>query len=421
MKKKYLGTGLTFSLYKKKGKTMITAFVNGTVFIGDGRILEKGTVIVDGRRIIKVSKSHSPIPIGAHRIDLSGHMMFPGFIDCHTHLCLDGSPDPVAGIQGLSVPMLTLRAAESARKTLMAGVTTVRDMGGVGHVEITIRDAVRQGLIAGPRILACGRLVCITGGHGWRIGGREADGPDEVKKAVREQIKAGCDGVKLMATGGVLTPGSEPGCPQMTEEELRAGIEEAHKAGRLTAAHAQGEKGIENAVNAGIDSIEHGIFLNERIIARMQEKKTALVPTFSAPLNILRGKGRPGIPDEVVTKTAQVKNTHFASMVMARKAGIPMAMGTDAGTPLNQHGDNLNEIIYMTQAGFTPEQAFRAATGIGAKILGIQKDLGTIEVGKLADLVVVQGDPLAEVDRLKDPVNILWIFQAGQQIKEGCQ
>jgi len=397
---------------------MITAFVNGPVFIGDGRILEKGTVIVEGQRIVKITAGEPSIPAEARRIDLSGHMLFPGFIDCHVHLCLDGSVNPVASINTQGLSMLTLKAADSARKTLMAGVTTVRDMGGMESVVISIRDAVRNGLIPGPRILASARLVCITGGHGWEIGGREADGPHEIRKAVREQIRAGCDIVKLMATGGVLTPGSEPGSPQMTQEELRAGIEEAHKAGRLTAAHAQGQSGIENAVRAGIDSIEHGIFLNEKIIALMLEKNTALIPTLSAPINILKGEGKPGVPDEIIKKTAQVKAAHVNSIIMAKSADITIAMGTDAGTPLNHHGQNLNEIKYMTEIGFSSEQALRAATQTASKIIGMEKDLGTLEQGKLADLVVVKGNPLTDIDLITDPINIVWVMQAGTLVKE---
>ncbi len=400
---------------------MITAFVNGPVFVGDGRFFDKGTVIVEGERIVRVAEGNASIPVDAHRIDLCDRMLLPGFIDCHVHLCLDGSANPEAAVSRYNLPMLTLQTSEFARNTLMAGVTTVRDMGGIEFVDISIRDAVRNGLIPGPRILASGRLVCMTGGHGWQIGGREADGPHEVRKAVREQIRAGCDVVKLMATGGVLTPGSEPGSPQMTEEELRAGVEEAHKAGRITAAHAQGTQGIKNAIRAGIDSIEHGIFLDEEAIALLAERNVALIPTLSAPINILRGGVESGVPEEAVEKTAQVKKSHFKSIVMAKEAEITIAMGTDAGTPLNRHGENLNEIKHMTEIGFSPEQALRAATQTAAKILLLEEELGVIEEGKLADLVAVRGDPLAEIDVLTDPDNIQLVMQAGHLVKEEIQ
>jgi len=400
---------------------MITAFVNGPVFIGNGRFFDKGTVIVEGERIVRVADGNASIPVDAHRIDLCNHMLLPGFIDCHVHLCLDGSANPAAAVSGYNLPMLTLQTSEFARNTLMAGVTTVRDMGGIEFVNISIRDAVRNGLIPGPRILASGRLVCMTGGHGWQFGGREADGPHEVRKAVREQIRAGCDVVKLMATGGVLTRGSEPGSPQMTDEELRAGVEEAHKAGRITAAHAQGTQGIKNAIRAGIDSIEHGIFLDEEAIALLAERNVALIPTLSAPMNILRGGVESGVPEEAVKKTAQVKKSHFKSIVMAKEAEITIAMGTDAGTPLNRHGENLNEIKHMTEIGFSPEQALRAATQTAAKILLLEEELGVIEEGKLADLVAVRGDPLAEIDVLTDPHNIQLVMQAGHLVKEEIQ
>lgn len=400
---------------------MITVFTNGPVFIGNGQILDKGTIIVEDDRITNVASGDTSIPANARCIDLSGHMLFPGFIDCHVHLCLDGSADPEAAVNRQSLSMLTLRAARAAKKTLMAGVTTVRDMGGIQGIDLGIRDAVDSRLIPGPRVLASGQLVCITGGHGWKIGGREADGPYEVRKAVREQLKSGCDLVKMMATGGVLTPGSAPGVAQMSEQELRAGVEEAHRAGRLTAAHAQGAEGIENALRAGIDSIEHGIFLNEALISLFLEKNTALVPTLSAPANILQAGTESGIPEEIVKKTAMVGKTHMQSITMAREAQVTIGMGTDAGTPFNRHGDNLNEIKYMTEIGFSPEQAITAATETAAKILGLQDRLGVIKEGYLADLVIVKGDPLAQIDLLTDSENIRTVMQTGKVVKGDLQ
>lgn len=397
---------------------MITVFQNGPVFLGDGGKLEKGTVVARDGKIERVTEGNDvSIPEGAVLFNLKGHMLFPGFIDCHLHLCSDGSPDPTAAVAGDSLPALTLKIAEAARKTVMAGVTTIRDAGGKGHLELGVRDAIKDGLIPGPRILASGRLVCMTGGHGWRIGGREADGPDEVRKAVREQIKAGCDVVKLMATGGVITEGVEPGSPQFSVEELRAGVEEAHKAGRLAGIHAQGNEGIKNGLRAGIDILDHGVFLDQESIDMMLAQGTSLVPTLSAPVNILKAGIEGGVPDFIINKTRPIKDAHFKSIAMAREAGVAMGMGTDIGTPLNRHGENLNELVYMTDIGFSPEEALLSATSGAARVLGIGEKTGTVEEGKAADLVMVRGNPLDDIRLLTDPDNIRVVMAAGKIVK----
>ena len=301
-------------------------------------------------------------------------------------------------------------------KTLRAGVTSVRDMGGKDGIDLGIRDAIRSGLIPGPRMLASGRPICITGGQSWRFG-READGPDEVLKASREQIKAGADWVKFMATGGVLTPGVEPGSAQFNEDELRAGIHEAHKAGRRAATHAQGTQGILNALRAGIDSIEHGIFLDEETVSLMVKAEVPLVATLSAPHHILSKGIDAGIPAFAVDKTRRVKPFHIESVRMAREAGVRIAMGTDAGTPFNGHGQNLGELKHLVEVGFSPLEALESGTRIAAKVLGLEKELGTIEEGKLADLIVVGGNPLEEIEILCKAVAIRFIMQGGKWIK----
>jgi imidazolonepropionase-like amidohydrolase len=393
---------------------MTTAFTNGTVFVGDGKVLEHATVIVDGDRIAKVGKGKMPIPRGASKISLEGATLFPGFIDCHVHLCLDGSPDPVATLMKDPLPMTTLKASQLAHKTLMGGVTMVRDMGGRGGIDLCLRDAIRSGLTLGPRMLVSGRLVCMTGGHGWPLG-READGPDEVRKAAREQIRAGADLVKLMATGGVMTPGVEPGAAQLTEEELRAGIEEAHKAGRRTATHAMGTEGILNALRAGIDSIEHGVYMNEEAISFMKKKGIPFVPTVSALFHIENKGVQAGIPAYAVEKTLRVKPHHLNSIRMAREAGVMVAAGTDAGTPFNEHGQNVGEMIFLADQGYSPADALRAGTSIAAKVLGVEKDFGTVQEGKMADLVVVKGNPLEHMKALLTSVAV--VMQGGKVVR----
>jgi len=395
---------------------MTTAFVDGPVFIGDGRILEHATVLVDGERIVNVAEGNVPIPKDAIKIPLAGRTLLPGFIDCHVHFCLDSSADPITSSMREPLPLTTLKAAKFARQTLMAGVTSVRDLGGKDGIDLTIRDAIRSGLVSGPRMLASGRIICMTGGHGWQIG-READDPDEVMKAAREQIKAGVDVVKFMATGGIMTPGVEPGSEQFTEEELRAGIQEAHKAGKKTATHAQGTQGILNALRAEIDSIEHGVFLDEETISWMVKRDVPLIPTLSALYHIESKGVEAGIPAFAVDKTLRVKSFHLESVRMAHEAGVRVAMGTDAGTPFNGHGQNLGELKYMAEVGYSPMEALESGTRIAAQVLGLENELGTIEEGKLADLIVVEGNPLEDIGLMLNAEAIHLVMQGGKLVK----
>jgi imidazolonepropionase-like amidohydrolase len=396
---------------------MTIAFLDGPVFVGDGRILEHATVLVEGERIVKVEEGNVAIPNDAHKIPLDGRTLLPGFIDCHVHLCLDGSPDPVSASLAEPMTISALRAADFARQTVMAGVTSVRDMGGKNGIDIGLKQAIQSGLIPGPRMLVSGRLICMTGGHGWQMG-QEVDGPDEVRKAARDQIKAGADIVKLMATGGVMTPAVEPGSEQLTEEELRAGIQEAHKAGKKTATHAMGTQGILNAVRAGIDSIEHGVYLNEEAVSLMVKRNIPFIPTLSALYHILTKGVEAGIPRFAVEKTLVVKPFHLESVRMAREAGVRIAMGTDAGTPFNTHGHNLGELERLVERGFTPMEALEAGTRIASEVLGLESQIGTIEVGKLADLVVVQGNPLDDVGMLVSEEAVPLVMQGGKLVKE---
>jgi len=398
---------------------MTIAFIDGRVIVGDGRILEHATVLVEDGKILKIAQTSMSIPKDTQKIPLDGQTLMPGFIDCHTHICMDGSPDPMAVCLSESPVITTLKAARSARRTLMAGVTTVRDMGSKDGIDFGLKQAIDSGLIPGPRMLISGRLICMTGGHGWQIG-LEANGPDEVRKAAREQIKAGADIVKLMATGGVLTPAVEPGSEQLTEEELRAGVEEAHKAGKKTATHAMGTRGIQNALRAGIDSIEHGVYLDDETISMMMERDIPYIPTISALYNIETKGIEAGIPAFAVEKTLKVKPFHLESIRMAREAGVAVAAGTDAGTPFNLHGENLGEIkLLMNYGGFSPMGAIEAGTRVAARVLGLEKELGTVAEGKVADLVMVEGNPLDNIDVLLNQESIRLVMQGGRIVKGG--
>ena len=396
---------------------MAILFKNGKVIIGNGEVIEKGTVGVDGNLVKFVGPVKKYPPSKKDTVfDISGKTILPGLIDAHIHICVDGSPDPITSLLKDSVPQITLKAADHARRTLEAGVTTVRDMGGKDYIDIAIRDGIESGILQGPRMLCSGKLVCMTGGHGWQFG-REANGMDEVRAAVREQLKAGADLIKLMATGGIMTKGVEPGSTQFTLEELIAGVEEAKKAGRRTATHAQGTEGIKNALWAGINSIEHGFFLDDEAIELILEMKAFVVPTLCAPYHIIKAGVRKGVPAFAVEKSKAVMKSHWQSVKKAHKAKIPIAMGTDAGTPFNRHGENLKEMELLVRIGFTPMEAIVATTKTASEVLGLEKKIGTLEKGKLADLVIIDGDPLENIGILQHKEKIMAIMKEGRFYK----
>ena len=374
--------------------------IGGVLIEGTGAEPVSGrAVVVEGGRITGVvDAAHAP---RGERVDLAGHTLLPGLINCHVHLCLGAEADPVRPLRDEPASVTVIRALLRARESVEAGVTTVRDLGGRDYVEMAVRRAVNEGWAPGPRILAAGKAICMTGGHGWWVG-READGPDDARKAVREQLKAGADVIKLIATGGVMTPGVEPGASQLTGDEMRAAIEEARRAGRRTAAHAQGSDGIAAAVEAGITTIEHGIFLTEEIVARMKARGTYLVATLNAPAAISAGGLAAGIPDYMVRKSDAVVPAHIASFQLAKRAGVPIAAGSDAGTPLNRHGDYAAELELMVKHGMSPLEVIRAATAVAAEALGLEGETGRVAPGLAADLIAVAGDPAERIQALGD-------------------
>ena len=381
--------------------TSDTLVLSGARIIdGTGTEPVRGRSVVVEKGVITAVVEDARAPRG-NGVDLAGHTLLPGLINCHVHLCFGAEADPVRPLREEPLALTAIKALLRARETARAGVTTVRDLGGREYVEIAARRAIQEGLIDGPRILAAGRPVCMTGGHGHWLG-READGPDDARKAVREQLKAGADVIKIIATGGVMTPGVEPGSPQMTFEEMRAAIEEARKAGRRTAAHAMAATGISEAIDAGITSIEHGVFLTDEIVAHMRRDGTFLVPTLNAPTAIAAGGLAAGIPAFMVRKSEQVVPAHVASFQLAHRAGVRIAAGADSGTPLNFHGSLLPELSLMVKYGMTPLEAIRSATVTAAECLGLGETIGRVAPGYAADLIAVAGDPAERIDALAD-------------------
>ena len=366
---------------------------------GGPAVSGRAVVVEQGRISAVVGATEAP-PGTTLRLD--GLTLLPGLVNMHVHLCFGGEADPAAAMLREPFAMTVINAALRARQTVAAGVTTVRDLGGRDYAELSVRDAVRRNLIPGPRVLCAGRGICMTGGHGWNLIGREADGPDDVRKAVREQLKAGADVIKIFATGGVMTAGVEPNSAQLTLDEVRAAIEEARKAGRRTAAHAMGSDGIANCLEGGITTIEHGVFLTEALCQRMARDGVALVPTLIAPTAIAAGGVAAGIPEYAVRKSLAVADRHLEGFRLALRAGVPIAAGTDAGTPCNPHGSLVPELALMVKGGMTPGAAVHAATAVAARVLGLEHETGRIAPGLAADLLAVDGNPAERVEALDE-------------------
>jgi len=379
---------------------MATYFSRVTAF--DGRkVREKVGVLVSGGTIQWVG-AHARAPRdarSAEEVEGGGRTLTPGLIDCHVHLCFDGGPDFVAEA-AVTEPYAAVKCVGNAARQLAAGVTTVRDLGGLGAVVCDVGRAIADGRTPGPRVVASGQALTITGGHGWNSFARQTDGPDGVRLAVREQVRSGARSIKIVATGGVLTPGIAVDFTAFTPEEVDAAVDEAHKWGVPIAAHAIGRTGIANCVRAGIDSIEHGSQIDASIARDMKERGVFHVPTISALAGIV---GHPeDVPAFAVEKGKQIMDMARDAFGRAVRAGLRHACGTDAGTPHNPHGSAPREIVRMVEWGLSPLKALQAATAGGADLLRVP-EVGTIEEGKAADLVLWSGHPVEDVAALLKP------------------
>ncbi|HYL27454.1 MAG TPA: amidohydrolase family protein [Candidatus Nitrosotalea sp.] len=333
--------------------------------------------------------------------DLEAACVTPGLVNAHAHLEGSGEADMMGMIGSTTPNQRMLRAVANARKSVKAGVTTIRDVGSSNAIAPDVRDAIEEGRIPGPRMRASGAVLCMTGGHGWPIG-RAVDSPWDARKAVREQMLIGADCIKMIATGGVLTKGAIPGNAQLTPEELTAAIDEAHRHGLRVAAHAIGTQGIKNALRAGIDSVEHGTLLDDEAIALFKERNAYLVPTLSAPTCILAHIEDGGIPRYAAEKARALNETMLANIRRAYEGGVRIAGGSDAGTPFNYHEDYAQEIELMwALLGMTPQQALHAATNVAAELIGLHK--GILAVGEPADLLLLPRDAGEDVRALREP------------------
>jgi imidazolonepropionase-like amidohydrolase len=380
---------------------------NVTLF--DGRtVKERAGVLAEDGRVAWVG-AHARATRSARaadQIDGRGKTLTPGLIDCHVHLCFDGSADFAGEAREMtSDAAATVKAVHNAARTLDHGVTTVRDLGGRGDSVIQVARGVERGLLAGPRILAAGRMLTITGGHGRQLGvAREVDGPEGLRRAVREEIRAGATAIKLVATGGVLTPGITHDFTAFTQEELDAAVDEAHSWSRVVGAHAIGPEGIVRAVRAGVDSIEHGSMLSAEGARLMKERGTFHVPTISAIRGIVDHADE--VPAYAVEKATALVELAREGFRRSLRGGVRIACGTDAGTPFNPHGNTPIEIVRMVEWGMTPLQAMRSATSHAAALLRLA-DVGMVAVGAAADLVLFGSNPLDDIRAVLEPAAVI--------------
>lgn len=407
------------------------AITNGTIIDGLGGDPRTGmTLLIENERITALGRqSEIAIPRGAQVIDAMGGSILPGLIDTHVHFTME-YPDVLRGL--LTPPSLRLLLAiPRMRATLEAGVTTVRDAAGA---PAGLKMAVERGIIAGPRMQVAISLISQTGGHGdgfypccadigffggsfTDIPNGVADGIEEVRKAVREVLRAGADWIKLATTGGVLSTSDAPTSSQFTVDEIATAVYEAAAQEKRCMAHAQGSQGIKNALLAGVVSIEHGVYLNEELIDMMLRQGAYLVPTLIAPLSVIEfSQGHPDLlPPMMAVKAVSVVEAHQKSFRMAVEAGVKIAMGTDSG--VGRHGENGKELQLMVKNGMTPMQAIQASTAEAAQLLHLKDELGTLEVGKLADVIIVDGDVLNDIASIANPANVKLVLKDGLAAK----
>jgi imidazolonepropionase-like amidohydrolase len=387
--------------------------------VKSGKMLSNQAIVIEGDKIVSVGVASSAQTAGATVIDLPNATVLPGLIDAHTHLTMN----PNFGYQtlGISHPRQALIGAHNARLTLEAGFTTVRNVGAEDFTDVALRDAINTGDVPGPRMLVSGPALSITGGHCdnnllpfeyHATSDGVADGIAAVQHKVRENIKYGADLIKVCATGGVLSKGDDPQASQFTLEEMKAIVADAHRLGRKVAAHAHGAQGILWASEAGVDSIEHGSYIDDAGIAEMKKNGTYLVPTLYLGEWFLANADKIHVPDFLLMKAKEVMPVARKNVAHAFASGVKVAFGTDAA--VYPHGMNAHEFAVMVKLGLTPLQSIQAATINAADLLGWSDKVGAIEPGKWADIVAVDGDPLQDVTTLE---RVKFVMKGGEVVR----
>jgi imidazolonepropionase-like amidohydrolase len=397
------------------------AIIGARLIDGTGKTpVDEAVVLIKDKLILEVSTGID-VPKDAEIINAEGKTLLPGLIDSHVHICSNGDPNIMSSLS-YRKGMMQLFGYRNGVSDLESGFTTIRDMGAPFDFGLSLRDAVRNGVVKGPRILACGNIISMTGGHAdfhlpsgvsYEGMSRLADGEADCRKAAREQLRSGADFIKICSSGGVMSPTDPVDTPQFTVEEIKAITYEAACVGRRVASHAHGATGIKNAVEAGVTTIEHGSLIDEGAMKMLKEAEGFLVPTLVAGWNIVEHGLESGIPKYAVDKADEIAHEVRKNAYKAYKMGVNVAVGTDAGTPFNRHGNNAQEIIHFVDAGWKPMEAVVAATKMGSMCLGLEKLIGTVEKGKLADLILVDGDPLKDIKVLGDKENIKLVMKEG--------
>lgn len=393
--------------------------------VQEGKVRDKVTVIIEDDKIVAVNNGYTSPQSGDSLIDLTNEFVLPGLMDMHVHLEGETSPDNYIKKFTLNEADIAFNAALYAKRTLMAGFTTVRDLGGTG-VNTALRKAIDRGAVIGPRVYSAGKSIATTGGHADPTNSYRKDlmgdpgpaegvinSPEEARKAVRQRYKNGDDVIKITATGGVLSVAKDGSGPQFTIEELKAIVETANDYGMVTAAHAHGAEGMKRAVEAGINTIEHGTMMTPEVMELMKEKGTYYVPTITAGKFVAdKAKVEGYYPAVVVPKALEVGPQIQGTFKEAYKKGVKIAFGTDAG--VFPHGDNAKEFQYMVEVGMKPMEAIQSATITAAQLLKAEDRLGSVSVGKLADIIAVDGDPIRDITILQ---NVTFIMKNGEVYK----
>jgi imidazolonepropionase-like amidohydrolase len=343
-------------------------------------------------------------PAGAVRYDLSGHYIVPGLIDMHCHLTYSGETVEEQLLQ--TIQERSMHAVHNAGVTLRSGVTTCRDPGAIDHIDIALRDAMAAGRVEGPNLRTAGRMIAMTGGHGWFIG-VEGDGPEEIRKLVRTEIKARADWIKFMASGGFAEPHENPEAVQLDQDEMAAGVHEARKAGRKTTAHAHPAQAMKNAILAGVDSLEHASFPDSECIDLLLERGVAICPTFRIYYQMKEHGLEVGLRAAVVDTTRRLWDRKVECFQRCLQAGVRVVAGTDSGSPGGYHGDLAQELELFVRFGMPAHDALRAATYDAAALLGMEAEVGSLALGKRADLVVLADDPLRDPGALRSRLAVM--------------
>ena len=415
----FFGIYATAQQAKPAGRVVVHA--GKLLDVRTGKTLADQAIVIEEGKIVSVGPfAQASRSAGDRFVDLGSATVLPGLTDAHTHLTGDPQDVGYEGL-GISIPRSTLIGARNARITLEAGFTTVRNVGADGYSDVALRDAINAGDVPGPHMLVSGPPLGITGGHCDEnllpfeyhdVGGGVADGVEGVQHKVRETIKYGADLIKICATGGVLSHGDNPQASQYTLEEMKAIVADAHRLGRKVAAHAHGAQGILWASEAGVDSVEHGSYIDDAGIAEMKKNGTYLVPTLYLADWFLENAERLHVPPEMIAKGREVMPAARKNIAHAFASGVKVAFGTDAA--VYPHGLNAHEFAVMVKLGLTPLQAIQASTINAADLLGWSDKMGTVEPGKWGDIIAVDGDPLQDVTTLE---RVKFVMKGGEVVK----